>query len=202
MIRLLDGEVGAIQSKYGMKPQGKVIDLGGGQNTLPQATVVFDLTKSEDSLRRYIVGDLCDQKNYEALGDKEFDWAWCNHTLEDLYDPFIVLEQIKRIAKKALIGVPHWTREITTQSTREDWELICGWPHHFWFVGINRRDGALEFYPKLSWVVAGNRDYTTPNINLEWDGGDLPYRNILFEYHNVSLRSELVAWLEERWLTE
>ena len=201
MITLLDSEVGAIR-KYSDRLSGKIIDLGGGATTFENATTVVDLNECERQDVRLVRGDLCAPNTYAQFQDKEFDGAWCNHTLEDLYDPFIVLRQIQRIAKRGLIGVPHWTREITVQDVRSDWEHICGWPHHFWLVGINRETGVLEFYPKQSWLVYGERPWTTANINLEWDGGELPYKNIYHEYNDLMRRDRLVAWLESRWLTE
>lgn len=201
MITLLDGEVGAIRNKYGNKPTGNVIDLGGGQDTLESASVIVDFVKTP-RVGTLIRGDLCDARTYSHFSDKEFDWVWCNHTLEDLYNPFIVLDNCQRIAKRGLFGMPHWTREVTLQSERPDWEHICGWPHHFWLVGVNRQTGVLEFFPKQCWIVSGNRPYKTANINLEWDGGDLPYTNIYLEYHGNPRRNELIAWLEKRWLTE
>lgn len=200
MITLLSGEVGAIWN-FQDRLSGRVIDLGGGMEAVGAAEVVVDITYVPEG-KRLVKGNLCDPKVYQQFSDKEFDWVWCNHTLEDLYDPFIVLENMQRIAKHGLIGTPHWTREITTQSNREDWERVSGWPHHFWYIGINRSDGYLEFFPKLAWAgVAGDREYVTANLNFEWDGGDLPYRNCHLEYHGNSLRAELVMWLEQRWMT-
>src|SRR5512145_1043138 len=146
MITLLDGEVGAIQ-KYWGKMSGSIIDLGGGEQALPMATTLVDFIKKPQTNADFVHGDLCDPVLYEKFTHKSFEWAYCNHTLEDLYNPFIVLEGCKQIARHGLFGMPHWTREITIQSDRSDWEHICGWPHHFWLIGINRQTGALEFYP-------------------------------------------------------
>lgn len=202
MISFLDGEVNAIRDKYGNKPAGRVIDLGGGQEPFMAASVIVDFLRQKVTNARFIQSDLCDPKTYDQFSDQEFDWVWCNHTLEDLYNPFIVLESCKRISKQGIFGMPHWTREITIQSVRPDWENICGWPHHFWLIGINRQTSALEFFPKLCWLVAGERPYTTANINFEWNGEELPYANIHHEYNGASRRNDLIAWLERRWLTE
>lgn len=200
MITFLNGEVGAIWN-YQDKMSGKIIDLGGGMEAVKSASVVVDITYVPEGYQ-FVRGDLCDPDLYTQFSDKEFDWVWCNHTLEDLYDPFIVLKNLRRIAKRGLIGMPHWTREVTVQSDRPEWEHICGWPHHFWLCGVNRETSALEFYPKQSWLVYGERDYKTSNLNFEWDGGDLPYRNVYLEYQGNMKRNELIAWLEKRWLTE
>lgn len=201
MISLLDGEAGAIQ-KYWNRMSGSVLDLGGGQQPLPTATTIVDFVARPKTSVEFILGDLCDGDFYISLSNRVFDWVYCNHVLEDLYDPFVALKNIPKIARCGLIGIPHWTREVTVQSNRDDWEHICGWPHHFWLVGINRGDGALEFFPKQCWLVYGERPYVTANINLEWDGGELPYRNIYHDYHGKMMRNDLIAWLEDRWRTE
>lgn len=201
MISFLDGEVGAIQ-KYWNRMTGSILDLGGGQNPVPMATVVVDLITRPKISAEFISGDLCDDTLLESLSGRMFDWVYCNHALEDLYDPFVVLKSISKIAHRGLMGVPHWTREVTAQDSRSDWEKICGWPHHFWLIGVNRQTGALEFFPKQCWLVYGERPYTTANINFEWDGGEFPYRNIYHDYPGRMMRGDLIAWLEERWFTE
>lgn len=197
----LDGEAGAIQ-RFWDRMSGSVLDLGGGQQPIPMATAIVDFVTRPQTNAELIWGDLCDEELYRSLSGRMFDWVYCNHVLEDLYDPFIVLRNIQKIAKHALIGVPHWTREVTVQGDRADWEHICGWPHHFWLVGINRQTKVLEFFPKQCWLVYGERPYVTPNINLEWSGGELPYQNIYHEYLGHMKRNDLITWLENRWLTE
>lgn len=198
MITYLDSEIGAMR-KYHDRLSGQIMDLGGGLESLERATHIIDYHKPSTSAI-WIPGNLCDLDTYRVFSDKQFDWVYCNHTLEDLYDPFIVLREAQRIAKRGLFGVPNWECEIAIQVRRGDWENISGWPHHFWLIGRNKSTDRLEFFPKLCWVVGGERDYERQNINFEWDGEELPYANIHWDYTGESRRQALIRWLEERWV--
>ena len=144
--------------------------------------------------------DINDLEWSKRYADKFFDGIWSNHTLEDIRDPIGVLREAKRIAKRGMFGTPHWTCELTVMDNRDDWEHICGWPHHKWLVGINKSTGAYEFFPKLSWVVADNAyEKSQQNLNIEWDGEDFVFQDIHMAYPGTSKRVDLVRWLDDRW---
>lgn len=198
MITQLPGHAGAIW-ECANKPSGLVIDLGGGDRPLPQTSVVVDLRKP-DCGAEWIQADLCDWDWSKHFPDKHFDWAWCNHTLEDIRDPIGLLRAIVRISRQAVIGTPHWTYECGIRAERDDWEAISGWPHHRWLVGINARTGAYEFQAKQCWFVKSDYQESQPNLNIEWDGGEFQFAEISNEYPGQMKRSELIRWLEDRWL--
>ena len=199
MITQHAGHFGAIWELTDMA-SGLVIDLGGTGRPLPQASIVVDLNKP-DSPARWIKADLNDPECSAEFSDKQFDWVWCNHTLEDICDPIGLLRVITRIGKRAMIGTPHWTYEVGVRlDDPARWEAISGFPHHRWLVGINKHTGVYEFMAKLCWFVKSEYEFTQPNLNIEWDGGDFEFAEISNIYPGNSRKSELISWLEERWL--
>ena len=200
MITQLAGHTGAIWDLTD-KVSGSAIDLGGTGRPLPQAGIVVDLDRP-DSSARWIKADLNDPEWSAEFSDGQFDWVWCNHTLEDIRDPIGLLRVITRIGKRALIGTPHWTYECGVRNDRSDWEAISGFPHHRWLVGINKDTGVYEFMAKQCWFVKSDYEYTIPNLNVEWDGGDFSFQEITNLYPGHMKKSELLAWLEGRWLKE
>lgn len=184
------------------------IDLGGGMSGWPRADWIVDMrpfhkrsikgdtervTKSS-----YVQTDL--NEDWLDRCPRSFDIVWCNHTLEDLRDPIGLLHKIKKIGKRAIIGVPHWTYEASIVNKTPRRELQSGFPHHRWLVGINRKANALEFMQKGSWLGL-DHDYkkTQPNLNIDCLTDELVYAEITYEYPGDPLRKDTLEWLAERW---
>lgn len=200
MINLLSGDSGYIWDWLSQQQvEQPVIDLGGGQRTYDKASVVVDLLKP-DGDAQWVQADLCDTDWALMFKDKAFGFVLCNHTLEDIRDPIGVLKMATKIARRGAFGTPHWTYEAGIRGEREDWEKVSGYPHHRWLVGVNRETGAYEFMAKQCWFVQGEYEYSTPNLNLEWDGGEFPYAEITNLYPGRMKRDDLLRWLEGRWL--
>ncbi len=213
MIKLYPTHKGAIWevvSQMVFPDSDLIIDLGGGIATLGRANYIVDLKSYQErggargepcfDESTWIQADLNDPEWSERFPDKYFDLVWCNHTLEDIRDPIGLLRTITRIGKRSLIGAPHWTYETHIVSHSKDWEMISGWPHHRWLVGINKATNVLEFMAKLNWLVAGETETEDYNLNIEWDGGDFQFAEITNIYPGNMIRTELIEWLRERWL--
>jgi hypothetical protein len=63
--------------------------------------------------------DICDYKQWKKLEKiveqrGMFDYAICTHTLEDVYNPIIVLEKLPSIARAGIITVPSARTELSS----------------------------------------------------------------------------------------
>jgi hypothetical protein len=82
-----------------------VLEIGPGQKPLRAATVFVDWQAWPQLAGRPLhVLDL----NQEPLpfADKSFDFVYCRHTLEDLYNPFWVCREMSRVGKAGYVETP------------------------------------------------------------------------------------------------
>jgi hypothetical protein len=63
--------------------------------------------------------------------DKSVDFLYCRHTIEDMSCPFLLLSEIRRVAKAGYIETPSPLAEFTRGVNRG---MIRGYVHHRWFV--------------------------------------------------------------------
>jgi hypothetical protein len=77
--------------------------------------------------------------------DKEFDFVYCRHVLEDLIYPFRVIKEMQRVAKAGYIETPSPMAELKKQIDGGDpaWR---GYHHHVWYVWVNENE--LNFVKK------------------------------------------------------
>lgn len=130
-----------------------VLDVGGGARPFPRADWVLDLMPYERrgqlgwdgdaseerfSPESWVQRDVCDRTPW-PFADREFDFAVCSHTLEDVRDPVWVASELQRVAAAGYIEVPSLNEELT-YGIQGPW---VGWGHHHWLV-IALTDG-IEF---------------------------------------------------------
>ena len=130
-----------------------VLDVGGAARPFARADWILDLAPYEargqlgwDGPRTeerfgpgsWVRRDICDRTPW-PFRDRQFDFAVCSHTLEDVRDPVWVASELQRVARAGYVEVPA-LREELTYGIQGPW---VGWGHHHWLV----RDGqpGLEF---------------------------------------------------------
>jgi predicted SAM-dependent methyltransferase len=134
-------------SKY-IKPTDKVLELGPGDVPFPYATHFCGWSdKESEKLSNYKAADF--SKGKLPYEDKEFDFIYCRHVLEDLYNPFNCMDEMSRIGKKGYIECPSPIIEMCynaenyiDSNAKEKWR---GYQHHHNFVW---NDGILNFLHK------------------------------------------------------
>jgi len=110
-----------------------LLDIGGGTNPHPDATVVVDIHVSEQ-VRSKLDSIKFVEWNLEKLplhfSDKSFDVVYCSHTLEHLrIRPTLVIREMERIARHLVeIRVPRYLTELLWRLTGN---LNPG-PGHVW----------------------------------------------------------------------
>ncbi len=124
---------------FGINPDDKVLDIGGGHKPLKRADyyVDFDLTDGihrdgqgipAELKDRYIVADV----HKLPFSDKSVDFVYCSHVLEHVSDPAMACKEIIRVGKRGFIETPRkWV------------ELCAGHPSHQWL--IDAMEGTIVF---------------------------------------------------------
>lgn len=143
----------------------KVLNVGGSLDryNLP-VDAIFDIRgsankKSTSNIKVYPF-DICKKNSWDSIKNNEYDYVVCTHTLEDVRDPFFVIEQLQRVAKAGYIAVPSKTREL--QFCRSYFHI--GYAHHRWIFTI--RKNTLLMMPKFSFVEFLVRSKQIPWVTL------------------------------------
>ena len=127
--------------------QGKrVLELGPGNTPFKNATDFIGWEHGVQPIDKGNNYKVCDFNHHSLpYGDKEFDFVYCRHVLEDLIYPFRVMNEMQRIAKAGYIETPSPMAEIKKGIDGGDPEWR-GYHHHVWYVWSD--DKKLNFVKK------------------------------------------------------
>lgn len=134
-------------------PDMRVLEIGPGTRPFPRADVYVDFAdvKGVDSDRLVKVDVASEPLPFR---DKCFDYVICRHTLEDLYNPFLLCAEMSRVAKAGYIETPSPMAELC-RGADGDAPRYRGFHHHRYIVW---RSGAeLHFvakYPIIEYMKA------------------------------------------------
>lgn len=84
-------------------PKDRVLEVGPGHAPLKRANVSVDFAEVP-SVKNLIKCDIVNEKM--PFKDKEFDFCYARHVLEDSFDPFSICREMSRVAKRGYIEVP------------------------------------------------------------------------------------------------
>lgn len=157
-------------------PEDKVLDIGGGlkQHEEIKIDTLVDLYHPEKApywpsklkASRFVKLDVTREKL--PFPDKSFDVCLCTHTLEDLYNPFLVIEEMARVAKRGYIATPSRGFDMVfSHFNLTDWKTGSrrqpGLSHHHWFFENNNQK--LVITPKIYPIL-----YTSQFHVTNWSG--------------------------------
>lgn len=166
-----------IIQKYKIRNTDRILDIGGSmdQHRHLKIDTLVDLIRPEEApyrpsklcAKHFVKVDITKEKL--PFVDKEFDFCLCTHTLEDLYNPFLVMNEMQRVAKRGIIVTPSMGKDMTfCHVDLTDWltgvRRLPGEAHHKWFfnkTGIN----TIRIIPKVYPVL-----YTSNFHITEWSG--------------------------------
>ena len=121
-----------------LKGKTKILEVGPGKrNKFSLAT---------DSCGSETCNFSADPLPYE---DKEFDFVYCRHVVEDLYNPFLLMQEMSRIGKAGYIDTPSPLAEMTRGIDGNESFFSTKWRgyhHHRFFVW--NHEGVLNFLTK------------------------------------------------------
>lgn len=163
-------------NKLKIKPTDRVLDIGGSLKQHEQIRIdtLVDLYHPEKApywpskLKAKHFAQIDVSREKLPFKDKEFDVALCTHTLEDLYNPFLTLDEISRVAKRGYIATPSRGFDMVfSHFNLTDWKTGArrqpGLSHHHWFFeDINDK---LVITPKIYPIL-----YTPQFHVVSWTG--------------------------------
>jgi hypothetical protein len=139
-------------------PEGaRVLEIGPGAQPFPRADHFVDWRDWGHVPRnRLSIADL--QKDRLPFTDKEFDFVYCRHVLEDMVYPFPLCDEMSRIAKAGYIETPSPLAEMCRgiDGGSPPWR---GYIHHRFLVWPEK--GELRFlakYPVIEFIDLGDEE--------------------------------------------
>lgn len=141
----------------GIPSGARVLEIGPGTVCFQRADTFVDFVDVTTVPREKLVK--CDiARDRLPFADKEFDFVYCRHMLEDMYDPFLICEEMSRVAKAGYIETPSPVAELC-RCVDGDGPPYRGYHHHRFFVW--EHDGALTFmskYPLVEYIKCADED--------------------------------------------
>jgi len=185
-----------------IRPSDRVIDIGCGHCPFPRANVGVDmLSRSElekiwDELKveKRPATVQCDLTEPLPFNDKEFDFVFCRHTVEDMGWPFPLLREMARIGEAGYIETPSPIAELTHGADGYgNSAMYRGYYHHRFVVWVE--DGRLNLVSKYPMVEhyqydeAKLEDALRPGPEL-WNTYYLWSSEIAWKHHQNALDFE------------
>lgn len=165
-------------------PEGaRVLDIGPGKIPFPKATHCVDFTdrpQGEDIHEKAVKQEFATIKadvNTDRLpfADKEFDFVYCRHVIEDLWNPFHACAEMMRVGKRGYIETPSPVAEMCRGVDVNNFKWR-GYAHHHWMIWEN--GGKLCFlskYPLVEKIIDVSEENIAPLKN-----GSATYWNSYF----------------------
>lgn len=167
-----------IIKNFNIKSTDKILDVGGAMKQHPVIKIdtLVDIIRPENApycpsrlrAKKFVKVDIT--KDRLPFEDKQFDFSLCTHTLEDLYNPFLVMDEMLRVAKKGYITTPSMGIDMVfSHFDITNWMTgavrIPGNSHHKWF--FVRTKSGIKVIPKNYGILYSiNYDFT------DWKGKD------------------------------
>lgn len=137
----------------------KVLDVGGFNSwSSPVVDCVIDLLGGDEIFD--INEEVC-WENFERIHPK-YDYAICTHTLEDIYNPFIALKYLPRVAKEGIITMPSINTELSRGIEGYGWLGYCHHRYLFW-----EEEQKIHILPKLPILESIVKSSITFNKEIE-----------------------------------
>jgi hypothetical protein len=176
----------------------KILEIGPGINCFPLTTHFVDYKIYDETMKeKTTIVDV--SKDKLPFQDEEFDFVYCRHVIEDMYNPFLLLDEMKRVATAGYIETPN---PLIEMSYGIDFYGSCacyrGYIHHRYLCcNDNGTLKLLTKYPIIEHIetTLDNRldllqnEYNWNTYYL-WDrknGNDLNYR-----YYQMDLDYEII----------
>ena len=180
------------------KEQGefRVIDIGGWANgwTKDISDMIVDINEqdTEKTMSLNVCSSLDKLLNYVETNGL-FDYCICSHTLEDLYNPYLLMENFHKIAKAGVIMVPFWKTELTYVEN-EYWK---GYQHHRYMFKEVGNCGEILIIPKMPFLEKfGNYNAGVLNTKVEWEG-EVKFKIFMDNYLGPNIITVLKTFNDE-----
>jgi hypothetical protein len=126
-----------------------ILEIGPGLNQFPLATKFVGYN---ENINNYISIDIDEEKL--PFKDKELDFIYSRHVLEDVQNPNFALKEIVRCCKSGYIETPSPLIEITKGiDGHNDSDKYCGYLHHRYIIWSDIEKCEMYFLPKYSCII-------------------------------------------------
>ncbi|MBU0572808.1 class I SAM-dependent methyltransferase [Patescibacteria group bacterium] len=165
-----------IIKKFRISSKEKVLDIGGSMKQHEEIKIhtLVDIIHPEEApygsskleADNFIRLDITRERL--PFKNNEFDFCLCTHTLEDLSQPFLVLDEMSRVAKRGYIATPSMGKDMEfSHFDITNWltgpRRVPGNAHHKWF--FTKKKKKLQIIPKNYPVL-----YTPKFHIVDWLG--------------------------------
>ena len=158
-------------------PDGaKVLEIGPGHVPFPKATEFVDWDPKRELPGPVHKVDLgVDPLPFE---DKAFEFVYCRHVLEDMFNPFPLCKEMSRVGKAGYVETPSPIAEMG-RGVDGGSPPYRGYHHHRWIVWrVFHELNFVAKYPMVEFldvddgaiVTALRRDPVNWNTYYHWDG--------------------------------
>lgn len=166
-----------------LSAEANVLEIGPGPIPFPRAKTFVDIKDFGIGLKTVNVD--CNDTPL-PFKDKEFDFVYCRHVLEDMFNPFLLCSEMGRVAKAGYVETPSPLCEFIrgVDGGAAAWR---GYHHHRYLVWPH--NGILTFLGKFplieyigmedepKWIEALKGSPNAWNSWMEWTG-ELRYRHL------------------------
>lgn len=161
-----------------------VLEVGPGHAPFDRATASVDFQGETGAEPRY----RCDLSSEPLpFPDKSFDFIYCRHVLEDMHNPFLLIQEMSRVGKAGYIETPSPIAELC-RGIDGGSPPYRGYHHHRFILWV--QDGELRLvskYPLIELLRSDKLDEATGamlrggarywNTQFLWSGA-IPYRHL------------------------
>lgn len=125
-----------------------ILEIGPGSIPFPLASIFIGFN---EKIKNYI--DLDIDKNNLPFNNKELDFTYCRHVLEDIQNPDFALAEIKRVSKSFYTETPSPLVEITKgiDGSSESYKY-CGYIHHRYIIWYDKDEHTVHMLPKYGLI--------------------------------------------------
>ncbi len=131
-----------------IKPHHKVLEIGPGRHPWERADAYVDFDAQFIPIKAGagVKADVSEDKI--PFPDKHFDFVYCRHTLEDIFNPFYACREMSRVGKAGYIETPSPMAEMArgVDNNPAPGKGYRGYHHHRYIVWA--AEGMLHFVPK------------------------------------------------------
>lgn len=194
-----------------------VLDIGGAVAPFQRADYIVDIVPFEEiswgqqrgegqarvKKETYVQHDICSREPW-PFKDKQFDYVFCSHVLEDIRDPLWVCSELMRVSKAGYIEVPSKLYEMTFNLEADKLSGAC---HHRWLIDVfeNKiRFTFKHFYVHYPFINKNKRHLDSHHdemlLRIEWQESIEFFENWLlsgkeiFEYYLGRPITEKEKW--------
>jgi hypothetical protein len=151
------------------KNNKKILEIGPGYSPFPLATHFIDHVLTVPNT---IILDVCNEKF--PFADKEFDFVYARHILEDVQNPTAVFNELVRVGKRGYIETPSVIVEVARHidGSSPSWR---GYVHHrYMFWNDQNTLVCIPKYPIIEYIeVADTTQLVLDPFNwnnyYQWD---------------------------------